>query len=125
MRGSSMKCAIIIHFTLRQPKLMIGTRIVGCGHYLPKRCMLNAELPAHLETSDAWIAERTGIRQRYLAAEGETTSDLATYAAQAALADAKIPASSVDLIIVATETPDLTMPGVAMLSQHKLGISGG
>ncbi len=93
----------------------------GLGAALPERCVKNSDLPAALDTSDTWIRERTGIMQRYIAGEGETTSSLAADAAKAALADAGVTADDVDLIIVSTSTPDLTMPSSACLLQAKLG----
>jgi 3-oxoacyl-[acyl-carrier-protein] synthase-3 len=101
------------------------SQVAGCGAYLPERCVTNAELAARLDTSDEWITSRTGIRQRYIAAEGELTSDLATRAAQRALAAARIPASEVDLIVLATATPDLTFPATATKVQANLGVARG
>ena len=104
--------------------------LLRSGHYLPERCETNAQLAYRLakngiETSDDWIVERTGIRQRYLAAPHEKTSDLATAAAKQAIAAACIAADSIDLIIVATSTPDVIFPSTACFIQQKLGISGG
>ena len=87
--------------------------------------MKNAEFETFLETSDEWIAQRTGIRQRHIAAEGETTADLAEHAARAALADAGITADDLDLIILATSTPDNTFPATAVEVQHRLGMTHG
>lgn len=101
------------------------SQIAGCGAYLPQRCMRNDELAARLETSDDWIASRTGIRQRFIAAEGELTSDLATAAARAALANAGIESSEVDLIVLATATPDQTFPASATRVQANLGLDHG
>ncbi len=101
------------------------SRIIGCGSYLPERIMLNAELAAMVETSDEWIVERTGIRQRHLAADGETTSDIAFQASQRALAHAGIEADSIDLIVLATATPDNTFPSTATKLQARLGITKG
>jgi 3-oxoacyl-[acyl-carrier-protein] synthase-3 len=98
---------------------------IGCGAYLPKRIVSNAELAARLDTTDEWIAQRTGIRQRHIAADGEATSHLATAAAQAALDDAGVPADSIDLIVLATATPDETFPATAARVQANLGCSGG
>ena len=95
--------------------------VTGVGDYLPARVVTNDDLAKVVETSDAWIRERTGIRQRRKAAEGEATSDLATRAAEKALAAAGRTASDVDLIIVATTTPDLTFPAAATMVQRKLG----
>ena len=99
--------------------------VLGTGHYLPKKCMTNADLESLVETNDEWIIERTGIRQRHIAGEGETTSMLAIEAAKLALVDAKIDASSIDLIILATATPDHTFPSTATQVQAALGITGG
>ena len=101
------------------------SRVAGCGACLPHRRIANEELARRLDTSDGWIVDRTGIRQRHVAAEGELTSDLATRAARAALADAGADAGEVDLILVATATPDLTFPATATRVQAKLGIAGG
>jgi 3-oxoacyl-[acyl-carrier-protein] synthase-3 len=97
----------------------------GCGSYLPAQILTNAELAQRVDTSDEWIVQRTGIRQRHIAAEGETTMTLGLKAAQAALADAGIAASEVDLIIVATATPDHTFPATATEIQAALGIEQG
>jgi 3-oxoacyl-[acyl-carrier-protein] synthase-3 len=95
--------------------------ITGVGGYLPDRVVTNAELAQTVDTSDAWIVERTGIRIRRYAAANQSTSDLALKAAERALADAGKSAADVDLIIVATTTPDLTFPATAALVQRKLG----
>ena len=97
--------------------------MLGLGSYLPDRVLTNAELEARpeLDTSDEWIVRRTGIRERHIAADDEATSDLATRAAQACLADAGVGAADVDLIIVATVTPDMLFPATACLIQHSLG----
>ncbi|MCI4662919.1 MAG: ketoacyl-ACP synthase III [Neomegalonema sp.] len=94
---------------------------LGCGSYLPDRVLTNLELSSMVETSDEWIVERTGIRERRIAAEGETTSDLATRAAERALAHAGVGAEEVDLIILATATPDYTFPASATKVQANLG----
>jgi 3-oxoacyl-[acyl-carrier-protein] synthase III len=99
--------------------------VLGCGSYLPQRIMTNAELARGVDTSDEWIVQRTGIRQRHIAADGEFTSHLAINAARAALADAGIDAQSIDLIVLATSTPDNTFPATAVAVQHELGISHG
>ncbi|MBW8619007.1 MAG: ketoacyl-ACP synthase III [Hyphomicrobiales bacterium] len=99
--------------------------ILGAGHYLPKKCMTNADLMSLVDTNDEWIVERTGIRARHIASEGETTSMLAIEAAKAAIADAKINANSIDLIVLATATPDYTFPSTATQVQAALGITGG
>jgi len=97
--------------------------IQGTGSALPRRCMTNDELATMVDTSDTWIVERTGIRQRYIAGEGETTASLATDAARAALEMAGIEASEIDLIILATATPDQTFPASATIVQAALGIT--
>ncbi|KGL02469.1 3-oxoacyl-ACP synthase [Thalassobacter sp. 16PALIMAR09] len=97
----------------------------GVGHYLPDRVVENAEFETWVETSDAWIRSRSGIERRHFAAEGQTTSDLATRAAQAALADAGMDASQIDAIVVATSTPDFTFPSVATMVQGALGMERG
>ena len=99
--------------------------IAGCGAYLPQRCVTNAELAQRLDTSDEWITSRTGITRRHVAAEGEFTSDLATAAARAALAHAGLDASDVDLIVLATATPDRTFPATATRVQANLGMTRG
>ncbi len=103
---------------------MTYARIAGVGGYLPERIMPNSELESLVDTSDAWIRERTGIRQRHIAAADETTCDLAEHAARRALAHAGIDATAVDLIILATTTPDLVFPSTACLVQERLGIHG-
>ena len=105
------------------------SRITGTGSYLPPRRLTNADLAAELaakgvETSDEWIVERTGIRARHFAAPDVTTSDLGAQAARQALEAASIPASDIDLIIVATSTPDMVFPSAACILQNKLGIGG-
>jgi 3-oxoacyl-[acyl-carrier-protein] synthase-3 len=97
----------------------------GVGHYLPDRVVPNAELSALVDTSDEWIRSRSGIERRHYAAEGQTTSDLATRAAQAALADAGLVAADIDVIVLATSTADLTFPSAATMVQAKLGMTGG
>ena len=104
---------------------MIRARIIGTGSYLPATVLTNAELAARVETTDDWIIERTGIRQRHIAADGEFTSDLGAHAARRALAAAGLAAADIDLIIVATATPDQTFPAVATVIQHKLGMVHG
>ena len=99
--------------------------VLGCGSYLPRRILTNAELARQIDTSDDWIVQRTGIRQRHIAADGEFTSHLATHAAQAALANAGVDAQSIDLIVLATSTPDNTFPATAVAVQHALGINHG
>lgn len=103
---------------------MIRSVLKGTGSALPAKVVSNAELAERVDTSDAWIRERTGIGQRYLAGEGETTSTLATAAARAALADAGLDISEIDLIVLATATPDKTFPATATIVQAALGGSG-
>ena len=96
--------------------------IAGTGGYLPARVMENAEFESSLDTSDAWIRERTGIKRRHIAAEGETTSAMAEQAARRALEAADMPAADIDLIIVATTTPDKVFPSTACILQRRLGL---
>ena len=103
----------------------IRSVVLGCGSYLPQRIVTNAELAARIDTSDEWIVQRTGIRQRHIAAEGEFTSHLAIKAAQSALANAGVDAQSIDLIVLATSTPDNTFPATAVAVQDGLGIHHG
>jgi 3-oxoacyl-[acyl-carrier-protein] synthase-3 len=98
---------------------------IGCGSYLPARVLTNNDLARMVDTSDDWIIQRTGIRERHIAADNETTSDLALAAALAALADAKVDAQSIDLIVLATSTPDNTFPATAVAVQAALGITHG
>ncbi|MBA3911506.1 MAG: 3-oxoacyl-ACP synthase [Rhodobacter sp.] len=105
--------------------MTIRATVKGVGHYLPDRVVPNAEFEAIVETSDEWIRSRSGIERRHFAAEGQMTSDLATRAAQAALADAGLAANDIDAIIVATSTPDLTFPSVATMVQAELGMTRG
>ncbi|NTZ42770.1 ketoacyl-ACP synthase III [Altererythrobacter sp. SALINAS58] len=104
---------------------MIRSVIRGSGSALPAKAVSNAELAESVDTSDEWIVERTGIRNRYIAGEGETTATLATGAARAALASAGIDAAKVDLIVLATATPNNTFPATATQVQHALGCNGG
>jgi 3-oxoacyl-[acyl-carrier-protein] synthase-3 len=99
--------------------------VIGVGHYLPDRIVPNSEFEEIVETSDEWIRSRSGIERRHFAAPGQLTSDLATRAARAALADAGVEADTVDTIIVATSTPDLTFPSVATMVQNALGMTRG
>jgi 3-oxoacyl-[acyl-carrier-protein] synthase-3 len=101
---------------------MLRARVIATGSYLPARVLSNAELAETVDTSDAWIVERTGIRQRHIAAEGELTSDLAVAAARSALERAGIGPARVDLLVVATSTPDHTFPACATAVQRKLGL---
>ena len=104
--------------------MTIYSRILGTGSYLPEKILTNADLERMVDTTDEWIYTRTGIRQRHIAAEGEFTSDLSFHAAQRALEAAGVTADAVDLIIVATTTPDRVFPSTACLLQHKLGNTG-
>jgi 3-oxoacyl-[acyl-carrier-protein] synthase-3 len=97
-------------------------RIAGTGSYLPAKILTNRDLESTVDTTDEWITTRTGIRQRHIAAEGETTSDLALHASRKALEAAGVSPGEVDLIIVATTTPDMVFPGTACILQSKLGI---
>ena len=103
----------------------IRSVVLGCGSYLPQRVLTNAELAARIETSDDWIVQRTGIRQRHIAADDEYTSHLGLNAARAAIADAGVDVQSIDLIVVATSTPDNTFPATAVAIQNGLGINHG
>lgn len=104
---------------------MLRAVVIGTGEYLPEKIMTNHDFAQTLETSHEWIVERTGIIQRHIAAEGENTSDLATIAGQNALKDFGISPDSIDLVILATTTPDDTMPSTASKVQHRLGIKNG
>ncbi len=104
---------------------VIRSVIAGCGSYLPERVLTNQELAARVDTSDEWIVARSGIRERRIAAEGETTSQLAIRAAERALKAAGLTADAVDLIVLATATPDLTFPATATRVQAELGIRKG
>lgn len=99
--------------------------IAGCGSYLPQRQMTNHDLAKIVDTTDEWIVERTGIRVRHIAAEGEFTSHLAVSAAKAALAAAGMKAAAIDLIVLATATPDETFPATATRVQERLGMTHG
>lgn len=99
--------------------------VLGCGSYLPSRVLSNAELSRMVDTSDEWIVQRTGIHERHIAADGEVTSDLALHAARAALGAAEVDAQSIDLIVMATSTPDNTFPASAVTVQAGLGIRHG
>jgi 3-oxoacyl-[acyl-carrier-protein] synthase-3 len=99
--------------------------VAGCGAYLPKQVVTNADLAKKIETSDEWIRQRTGIGQRHVAAEGELTSDLALKASEAALANAGVKADELDTIVLATTTPDETFPATATRVQAALGMTRG
>jgi 3-oxoacyl-[acyl-carrier-protein] synthase-3 len=103
---------------------MTYSRIAGTGSYLPEKILTNADLEHMVETTDEWIFTRTGIRERHIIADNQLTSDLALNAAKNAIESAGIQASDIDLIIVATTTPDKIFPSTACILQHKLGISG-
>jgi 3-oxoacyl-[acyl-carrier-protein] synthase III len=104
---------------------VIRSRIKGCGSYLPERVIDNAEMSTIVDTTDEWIISRSGITKRHVAADGELTSDLATAAARDALAHAGLDVEDVDLIVVATATPDETFPATATTVQLKLGMTRG
>jgi len=100
-------------------------RILGTGSYLPEKIISNTDLEKTVDTSDQWIQERTGIKKRHIAAENETTCDLAEKAARNAMEAANLTAKDIDMVIVATTTPDRVFPSTACLLQQRLGISGG
>jgi 3-oxoacyl-[acyl-carrier-protein] synthase-3 len=102
----------------------MNSRIIGTGSYLPEKILTNADLEKIVDTSDEWIRSRTGIRSRHIAADGELTSDLALPAAQKALQSAGVAAGDIDMIIVATTTPDMIFPSTACILQSRLGIAG-
>src|SRR5579871_6329011 len=104
---------------------MLRSVVLGCGAYLPSQTLTNNDLARSVDTTDEWIVQRTGIRERHIAAPGELTSDLALKAARAALTDAGVEASSIDLIVLATATPDQTFPATAVSVQAGLGITHG
>eukprot|EP01037_Dinobryon_pediforme_P013805 gene13805-13921_t len=112
------------HFVF-SPKPALRSVVMGIGSALPANCVTNAELEQRVDTSDEWIVQRTGIRQRYIAGPDETTSVLATRAARAALDDAGLKAEDIDLLIVATSTPDYTFPATATMVQAALGMTQG
>ena len=99
--------------------------VLGCGSYLPAKVLTNDDLSRIVDTSDEWITQRTGIKKRHIAAEGELTSDLAVKAAREALADAGVTIEEIDLIVMATATPDHTFPAAAVSVQQKLGMNHG
>lgn len=104
---------------------MIYSRIAGTGSYLPEKILTNHDLAKMVDTSDDWIVSRTGISERHIAADNETTSDLAFHAAQRAIEMADVDPQEIDLIIVATTTPDMVFPSTACILQDKLGIKSG
>ena len=103
--------------------LPASTGSLGTGAYAPARVLTNTELALTIDTSDEWIVSRSGIRERHIAAPGEMTSDMAVHAARLALADAKLQPADIDLLVIATITPDMPMPATACSVQHKLGLS--
>ena len=103
----------------------IRTKIIGCGHYLPAKVLTNDDLSKMVDTNDEWISTRTGIRSRHIVAEGELTSDLALNALNMAMKNANITKDDLDLIVVATLTPDHTTPTVAARVAGKLGVKSG
>jgi len=105
--------------------MALRSQVIGCGAYLPERVVTNAELADRLDTSDQWIRQRTGIGERRVAAEGELTSDLAVRAAERALAGAGISGGDLDLVVLATATPDYTFPATATRVQAQLGMQRG
>jgi len=105
--------------------MALYSQVTGCGSYLPSRVVTNAELAKRVDTSDEWIQQRTGIRERRMAADGELTSDLGTKAAEEALAMADLKGSELDLIVCATATPDETFPATATRIQERLGMHQG
>ena len=105
--------------------MIVRSLVVGCGAYLPQRVVTNAELAKTLDTSDEWITQRTGIRQRHIAAPGELTSDLAMAAGRAAIAKAGLNPDALDLLVLATSTPDHTFPATATRVQAGLGMTRG
>ncbi len=105
--------------------MTLRSRVAGCGGYLPERVVTNDELAARLDTSDAWIRQRTGIGERRIAAKGELTSDLAFHASRRALERAGMSGSDLDLIVLATATPDETFPSTAVKLQARLGMNRG
>lgn len=104
---------------------MIRSVAVGCGAYLPEKIVTNDDLAKTVDTSDAWIQERTGIKRRHIAADDEKTSDLALHAAREALKDAGLEGKDIDLIVLATSTPDYTFPATATTIQAAIGMEGG
>ncbi|EIE52216.1 3-oxoacyl-ACP synthase [Salipiger aestuarii] len=105
--------------------MTIRAQVAGVGHYLPERVVPNSELEKTLDTTDEWIRTRSGIEQRHIAADGETTSEIAAHAAQRALDDAGLGPNDLDALIVATSTPDLTFPSAATMVQARIGMERG
>ncbi len=105
--------------------MTLSSVITGVGSYLPSRVVTNQDLSDTLDTNDAWIRERTGIEKRHIVAEGECTSHMAVYAARAAFSDVVIKVQDTVGVVVATSTPDFTMPSVATMVQHQLGLNAG
>ena len=103
----------------------IRTEIIGCGHYLPAKVLTNDDLSKMVETNDEWISTRTGIRSRHIVAEGELTSDMAMHAVEMAMKNASVTAEDLDLVVVATLTPDNTTPSVAARVAGRLGVKLG
>ncbi|HSM40866.1 MAG TPA: beta-ketoacyl-ACP synthase III, partial [Afifellaceae bacterium] len=104
---------------------MIRSVVLGTGSFLPERVMTNDDLAKIVDTSNEWIVQRTGIERRHIAADGETTADLATEAARRALADSGVEIGDIDIIVMATSTPDNTFPATAVAVQHRLGMHHG
>src|SRR3979409_2544962 len=107
----------------RSAKTQRTVSIIGTGSYVPEKVLTNDDLSRIVDTSDEWITQRTGIKKRHIAADGELTSDLAAKAARAALADAGVSIDEIDLIVMATATPDHTFPAAAVTVQEKLGMN--
>lgn len=104
--------------------MAVYSRIAGTGSYLPEKVLTNADLEKMVDTNDEWIVSRSGIRERHIAAEGETTGDLAFHAATRAMEAAGVQAADIDLIVLGTTTPDIIFPSTACLLQHRLGANG-
>jgi 3-oxoacyl-[acyl-carrier-protein] synthase-3 len=104
--------------------MAVFSRIVGTGSYLPEKVLTNADLEKMVETSDEWIVSRSGIRERHVAAEGETTCDLAFHAATRALEAAGMKGEDIELVVLGTTTPDIIFPSTACLLQHRIGANG-
>ena len=113
------------HFEGRRVTMAIRSIARGCGAYLPERIVTNAELAAKVDTTDEWIQARTGIKQRHIAADGQLTSDLAVHAVNRAMEMAGVEGKDIDLIVLATATPDHTFPSTATTVQAAIGMSGG